>query len=84
MDPTLVVRRGLLLVQICEALFKVAEIGLVFAVVYHSVNGVRVILVDFWEAGTKHQRGLFVGSVICTAVIFIPTAAIMASRLFAH
>ncbi len=63
-------------------IFKIGEIALVFAVVYHSVNGIRVILVDFWEGGTKHHRQLFWGSVIATAVIFVPTAAIMGSRLF--
>jgi succinate dehydrogenase / fumarate reductase cytochrome b subunit len=63
-------------------LFKVGEIALVFAVVYHSVNGVRVIIVDFWDGATKHHRELFWGSVVGTAVIFVPVAAIMATRIF--
>ena len=63
-------------------LFKLGEIALVFAVIYHSVNGIRVILVDFWEGGTKYHKRLFWGSVVGTAVLFIPTALIMASRLF--
>ncbi len=62
--------------------FKVGEILLVFAVIYHSVNGVRVILVDFWEAGTKYHKQLFWASVAGTAVLFIPAAIIMGSRLF--
>jgi len=32
------------------------EIGLVAAVLYHALNGVRVILIDFWAQGPKHQR----------------------------
>jgi succinate dehydrogenase / fumarate reductase, cytochrome b subunit len=63
-------------------IFKIGEIALVFAVVYHSVNGVRVILVDFWDAGTKYQKQLFWASVAGTAVLFLPVAAIMASRIF--
>ena len=63
-------------------LFKVGEIALVFAVVYHSVNGVRVIIVDFWDQGTKYHRQLFWASVIGTAVLFLPAAAIMATRIF--
>jgi succinate dehydrogenase / fumarate reductase, cytochrome b subunit len=63
-------------------IFKLGEIALVFAVVYHSVNGIRVIIVDFWEGATRHHRGLFWGSVVATAAIFLPTAAIMATRLF--
>ena len=32
------------------------EIGLVAAVLYHALNGVRVMLVDFWSKGPKYQR----------------------------
>jgi succinate dehydrogenase / fumarate reductase cytochrome b subunit len=63
-------------------LFKVGEIGLVFAVIYHSVNGVRVIIIDFWEPGTKYHKQLFWASVAGTALLFVPAAAIMATRIF--
>ena len=32
------------------------EIGLVGAVLYHALNGLRVILVDFWANGPRYQR----------------------------
>ena len=32
------------------------EVGLVGAVLYHALNGVRVILIDFWEKGPRYQR----------------------------
>jgi succinate dehydrogenase / fumarate reductase, cytochrome b subunit len=32
------------------------EMGLVVAVLYHALNGVRVILIDFWQHGPKYQR----------------------------
>ncbi|WP_081528989.1 succinate dehydrogenase, cytochrome b556 subunit [Mycolicibacterium vaccae] len=32
------------------------EIGLVAAVLFHALNGVRVILIDFWQHGPKYQR----------------------------
>jgi succinate dehydrogenase / fumarate reductase, cytochrome b subunit len=32
------------------------EIGLVGAVLYHALNGVRVILIDFWAKGPRYQR----------------------------
>src|ERR1041384_3181894 len=32
------------------------EVGLVGAVLYHALNGIRVMLVDFWEKGAKYQR----------------------------
>jgi succinate dehydrogenase / fumarate reductase, cytochrome b subunit len=32
------------------------EVGLVAAVLYHGLNGVRVILIDFWQHGPRYQR----------------------------
>lgn len=32
------------------------EVGLVGAVLYHALNGLRVILVDFWSKGPRYQR----------------------------
>lgn len=37
----------------------VGEVGLVGAVVFHALNGLRIILVDFWSQGTKYQRAMF-------------------------
>jgi succinate dehydrogenase / fumarate reductase cytochrome b subunit len=31
------------------------EVGLVGAVLYHALNGVRIILVDFWSKGPKYH-----------------------------
>ena len=35
------------------------EIALVAAIGLHALNGLRIILIDFWSVGTKHQRLLF-------------------------
>ena len=32
------------------------EMGLVVAVLYHALNGIRIILIDFWAHGPKYQR----------------------------
>lgn len=32
------------------------EVGLVAAVLYHALNGLRIILVDFWSKGPRLQR----------------------------
>jgi succinate dehydrogenase / fumarate reductase cytochrome b subunit len=32
------------------------EMGLVATVLYHALNGVRVILIDFWQHGARYQR----------------------------
>ena len=33
-----------------------AEAGLVAAVIFHALNGLRIIAVDFWSKGPKYQR----------------------------
>jgi succinate dehydrogenase / fumarate reductase cytochrome b subunit len=32
------------------------EVGLVGAVLFHALNGLRIIAVDFWEKGPRYQR----------------------------
>jgi succinate dehydrogenase / fumarate reductase cytochrome b subunit len=36
-----------------------AETGLVAAILYHALNGVRVILIDFWRKGAKYQHKMW-------------------------
>ena len=40
-------------------LIGIAELGLVAAVLYHSMNGVRIVLIDFWRKGVKYQNIMF-------------------------
>jgi succinate dehydrogenase / fumarate reductase cytochrome b subunit len=35
------------------------EIALVAAIGLHALNGLRIILVDFWSVGTRHHRLMF-------------------------
>ncbi|MET4051028.1 succinate dehydrogenase / fumarate reductase cytochrome b subunit [Frigoribacterium sp. PvP054] len=35
------------------------ETGLVAAILFHALNGLRIILIDFWGPGTKYQRVMF-------------------------
>ncbi|GAA3946553.1 succinate dehydrogenase, cytochrome b556 subunit [Pseudoclavibacter caeni] len=35
------------------------ETALVAAILFHALNGLRVILIDFWSKGTKYQRAMF-------------------------
>jgi succinate dehydrogenase / fumarate reductase cytochrome b subunit len=38
--------------------FRIGEIGLLAAIVYHSLNGMRVLLVDL-GIGVRHQKRMF-------------------------
>ncbi|MDH6531845.1 succinate dehydrogenase / fumarate reductase cytochrome b subunit [Aurantimicrobium minutum] len=40
-------------------LMGLGEIALVGAIVFHALNGLRIILVDFWSKGVKYQRAMF-------------------------
>ena len=40
-------------------LFLVGEVVLVAMVLYHALNGVRIIIVDFWPESTVLQREMF-------------------------
>ena len=48
-----------------------ALIGLVAAVLYHALNGIRVILIDFWSKGPRYQRQMLwvVAGVFITVMI---------------
>ena len=35
------------------------ELVLVGAIIFHALNGLRIILVDFWSKGVKYQRYMF-------------------------
>jgi succinate dehydrogenase / fumarate reductase cytochrome b subunit len=35
------------------------EVALVGAIVFHAFNGLRIILIDFWAGGVKHQKLMF-------------------------
>lgn len=38
---------------------RVAEVGLIFGVVYHAFNGLRIIIIDFWPATTVYSRPMW-------------------------
>lgn len=48
------------------------EVGLVGAVLYHALNGLRVILVDFWSKGPRLQRQMLWGIIVVWVVVMIP------------
>jgi|SRR5581483_3000048 succinate dehydrogenase / fumarate reductase cytochrome b subunit len=57
--------------------FQPMEIALGAALLYHTLNGLRVILLDFWEQGITHDRllrRLVVGTFV---VVLVPMAVVM-------
>jgi len=58
-------------------LFRVGEVVLAGAVLYHALNGVRIIIIDFWPESTVVQKKLFYAVVITFLLIFVPAAIYM-------
>jgi succinate dehydrogenase / fumarate reductase cytochrome b subunit len=52
--------------------FRLGELGLIACVLFHSLNGIRVVLFDFWPKGTRYQREIFLFVVIAFWAIMIP------------
>ncbi|MBH0084001.1 succinate dehydrogenase, cytochrome b556 subunit [Salinibacterium sp. SWN167] len=56
-------------------LMGLGEIALVAAIAFHAFNGLRIILIDFWAFGAKHQRTMFwvvIGLWVVLLAAFIP------------
>jgi succinate dehydrogenase / fumarate reductase cytochrome b subunit len=58
---------------------KLLELGLVAAVLYHAINGVKIMIIDFWPSTTRHFKalslvstGLFLVSMLTVTVIMAP------------
>jgi succinate dehydrogenase / fumarate reductase cytochrome b subunit len=64
--------------------FSVMEIGLMAAVLYHAVNGIRITLLDFKPEWWKYQRQSAIAVWGLFFVVFIPIAFFMFSRTLNH
>ena len=53
------------------------EVGLVAAVLFHALNGIRVILVDFWSQGPRYQRVMLWVVMAIWFVVMVPGAYFM-------
>jgi succinate dehydrogenase / fumarate reductase cytochrome b subunit len=55
-------------------LIGVAELGLVAAILYHALNGLRIIAIDFWRKGVKYQNVMFWVVVAIAFAVFLAFA----------
>ena len=51
-----------------NVLLRLFEVGLLAALLYHSLNGLRIVLVDFFPEAIRNERALF------AVVMFLSTA----------
>lgn len=59
------------------------EIALVGAVIYHSLNGIRVVLIDFWKPqGVRLERPIWYAVMALTVLLTIPSGIIILLHAF--
>jgi succinate dehydrogenase / fumarate reductase cytochrome b subunit len=57
--------------------FQPMEVALGGALVYHALNGLRVIAVDLWEDAIRYDRTLRRAVVVGFVVVMVPLGAVM-------
>ena len=58
-------------------LVNLMEVGLVGAVLYHALNGLRVMAIDFWSKGTRYQKQMSFVVVGVVLVVMVPATYYM-------
>lgn len=66
-----------------SALFRPLEVLLMFLVIFHAFNGLRVIVVDLWPRASRFQVQLSRLVWATTLALFLPSAWIMLRPVFA-
>lgn len=68
-------------------IFMIGEIGLVFSVIFHGVNGLRIIYQDMVNPASwtiPRQRRAARWTLILSVLIWLPAAFIMLNTMLAH
>ena len=62
--------------------FRVGEVVLFAAVVYHALNGVRIIIVDFCPGATRYHRQMFHAVIAVFFATMVPVSYLMLRPLW--
>lgn len=65
-------------------LVNLMEVGLVGAVLFHALNGIRVMLIDFWAKGTRYQKQMTYVVVGVFLLVMVPATYRMTVHTFAE
>ena len=57
-----------------NVVLRLFEVGLLFALVFHSLNGLRIVAVDLFPGAVANERRLLTGVLVLTAAIGVPAA----------
>ena len=62
-------------------LVRVLELGLVAAVLYHSFNGIKILLLDFFPRLVTHIRAIGIATIAAFVAAMIPITWIMVGQI---
>lgn len=67
-------------------IFGIAEIGLVFAVLYHGANGIRIAVFDWFPQlwTIERQRKIAVITLVFTVILWLPLVYVMVRNILIH
>jgi succinate dehydrogenase / fumarate reductase cytochrome b subunit len=60
-----------------NVLLRLFEVGLLFALLFHTFNGVRIVAVDVFPEAVRNQRRLFQAVVALTLLIGVPGGVVI-------
>lgn len=58
-------------------LLRLFECGLLFALLFHSLNGLRIVIVDFFPRAVANEKALTTGVVALTLLAGIPGSIVI-------
>lgn len=61
--------------------FRTGEILLAAALIYHGINGLRIIAIDFRGGLNSTQRKLWYAAGVVVIVLFLPVAVLMINEM---
>ena len=59
---------------------RLLELGLVAAVLFHSFNGIKITLIDFFPKLVKHIKALSIATIVIFVGSMIPITYIMGKQ----
>jgi len=62
-------------------LVRVLELGLVAAVLYHSFNGIKILLLDFFPRLVTHIRVIGIATLVAFVAAMVPVTWIMVGQI---
>ncbi len=67
-----------------QPIFQLGLLLLVAGVVYHGLNGLRIILMDFTRWGVRYQRQLWYGVWVLFLVLYAPFVLAIGRSILGH